>query len=77
MHTHATSYSNRLNALFFDPQSVGEYVAGYRIRVRKDVYSLSIDEATIGEERSDRSPSPKRGDDDIIKVVVPPQILRC
>lgn len=69
MRTHAASYRNWLNVLLSDAQLRGEYVGGYLIRISENCYSLSIDEATSDEVRSDQRSALENGDNDIIEVV--------
>lgn len=71
MRTHTISNRSRLNTRLSDTQSRGEYVGGYRISVREDCYSLSIDEATSGVERGDHTSTTRSGDDDIFEAVAP------
>lgn len=66
----AAIYSNWLNNLLVDVQSVCKYFQCYRVPVGEDGYSVSSDEPTSEEEPGDHLFSQDNGDNDIIEVII-------
>lgn len=72
MREQASSYRDRLSAVFGDVQAGGEYLGGFLVRFVDDGHSSHLGEGDSNDERGGRTPPPEADDAHVDVVFVPP-----